>query len=54
MLRGPKAAEKKQMMKTWHRMKEKMQMMMSMPMNMPGMDDSQSKLKCAEPCSKGN
>ena len=52
MLRGPKAAEKKQMMKNMAQMKEKMQMMMSMPMDMPGMDDSQSKLKCAEPWLK--
>src|SRR5664280_1995969 len=39
MLRGPKPAAKKQMM-------------MAMPMDMPGMDDSQSKLKCAEPWLK--
>ena len=36
------------MMKDMAQMKEKMQKMMSMPMNMKGMDDSQSKLKCAE------
>jgi DNA polymerase III gamma/tau subunit len=48
MMKGPKAAEKKQMMKDMAQMKEKMQMMMSMPMDMTGMDDSQSKLKCAE------
>lgn len=52
MLRGPKAAEKKQMMKNMAQMKDKMQKMMSMPMDMPGMDDSQSKLKCAEPWLK--
>ena len=43
MMKGPKAAEKKQMMKDMAQMKEKMQKMMSMPMDMPGMDDSQSK-----------
>jgi hypothetical protein len=48
MMKGPKAAEKKQMMKDMAQMKEKMQKMMSMPMDMAGMDDSQSKLKCAE------
>jgi len=48
MMKGPKAAEKKQMMKAMAQMKEKMQKMMSMPMDMTGMDDSQSKLKCAE------
>src|ERR1035437_5430501 len=48
MMKGPKAAEKKQMMKDMTQMKEKMQKMMSMPMDMTGMDDSQSKLKCAE------
>jgi len=48
MMKGPKAAEKKQMMKDMARMKEKMQKMMPMPMDMTGMDDSQSKLKCAE------
>jgi len=48
MMKGPKAAEKKQMMKDMAQMKEKMQKMMSMPMDMTGMDDSQSKLKCAE------
>jgi hypothetical protein len=47
MMKGPKAAEKKQMMKDMAQMKEKMQKMM-MPMDMPGMNDSQSKLKCAE------
>ncbi|MDI6742883.1 MAG: hypothetical protein QMD11_09090 [Smithella sp.] len=52
IMKGPKAAEKKQMMKNMAQMKEKMQMMMSMPMAMPGMDDSQSKLKCAEPWLK--
>ena len=36
------------MMKDMARMKEKMQKMMPMPMDMTGMDDSQSKLKCAE------
>src|SRR5664280_13778 len=45
-------AEKKDMMMDMAQMKEKMQMMMSMPMDMPGMDDSQSKLKCAEPWLK--
>ncbi len=48
MMKGPKAAEKKQMMKDMAQMKEKMQKMMSMPMDMKGMDDSQSKIKCAE------
>ena len=48
MMKGPKAAEKKQMMKYMAQMKEKMQKMMSMHMDMTGMDDSQSKLKCAE------
>jgi hypothetical protein len=43
MIKGPKAAEKKQMMKDMAQMKEKMRKMMSMPMDMPGMDDSQSK-----------
>ena len=52
MMKGPKAAEKKQMMKAMAQMKEKMQKMMSMPMDMTGMDDSQSKLKCAEPWLK--
>ena len=47
-MKGPKAAEKKQMMKDMAQMKEKMQKMMSMHMDMKGMDDSQSKLKCAE------
>jgi hypothetical protein len=48
MMKGPKAAEKKQMMKDMAQMKEKTQKMMSMHMDMTGMDDSQSKLKCAE------
>ena len=48
MMKGPKAAEKKQMMKDMAQMKEKMQKMMSMHMDMAGMDDSQSKLICAE------
>ena len=48
MMKGPKSAEKKQMMKDMAQMKEKMQKMMSMHMDMTGMDDSQSKLKCAE------
>jgi hypothetical protein len=48
MMKGPKAAEKKQMMKDMAQMKEKMHKMMSMHMNMTEMDDSQSKLKCAE------
>jgi len=48
MIKGPKAAEKKQMMKDMAQMKEKMQKMMSMHMGMMGMDDPQSKLKCAE------
>ena len=48
MIKGPNSAEKKQMMKDMAQMKEKMQKMMSMPMDMKGMDDSQSKLKCAE------
>lgn len=38
MLKGPKAAEKKQMLKDMAQMKEKMQKMMSMDMKMPGMD----------------
>src|ERR1035437_5472363 len=51
-------ADKKDMMqmmmdmKNMAQMKEKMQKMMSMPMDMTGMDDSQSKLKCAEPWLK--
>ena len=48
MMMGPKAAEKKQMMKDMAQMKGKMQKMMSMRMGMMVMDDSQSKLKCAE------
>ena len=48
MMKGPKAAEKKQMMKDMAQMKEKMSKMMSMPMDLKGVDDSQSKLKCAE------
>jgi hypothetical protein len=48
IIKGAKAAEKKQMIMDMAQMKEKMQIMMSMPMDMPGMDDSQSKLKCAE------
>ena len=48
MMKGPKASEKKQMMKEMAQVKEKMQKMMSMHMDMTGMDDSQSKLKCAE------
>ena len=42
MIKGPKAAEKKQMMKDMEQMKEKMQKMMAMPMDMKCMDDSQS------------
>jgi hypothetical protein len=38
MLKGSKVAEKKQMMKDMAQMKEKMRKMMSMDMNMPGMD----------------
>jgi len=52
IIKEPKAAEKKQMMKNIAQMKEKMQKMMSKPMDMPGMDDSPSKLKCAEPWLK--
>jgi hypothetical protein len=48
MMKSPKAAERKQMMKDMAQMKEKMQKMMSMPMGMKGINDSQSKLKCAE------
>lgn len=48
MMKCPKAAEKKQMMKDMAQMKEKMQKMMSMCMGVMGMDDPQSKLKCAE------
>jgi hypothetical protein len=48
MMKGPKAAEKKQMMKDMAQMKEKMHKMMSMDMNMPRIDDPQTKLKCAE------
>ena len=48
MMKGPKAAEKKRMMEDMAQMKEKMQKMMSMPMDMTGMDGSQSKLTCAE------
>ena len=47
MMKGPKAAEKEQMMKDMAQMKEKMQKIMSMPVDMTGMDDSQSKLTCA-------
>ncbi len=47
MMKGPKAAEKKQMMKDMAQMKEKMRKMMSMPMDMAGMDASQAKLTCA-------
>ena len=43
MMKGPKVAEKKQMMKDMAQMKEKMKKMMSMPMDMAGMDDSKSK-----------
>ncbi len=44
MIKGPKAAEKKQMMMDITQMKEKMQKMMSMPMpmDMTGMDGPQS------------
>jgi len=42
MIKGPKAAEKKQMMKDMEQMKEKMKMMMSMPMDMTCMDDPQA------------
>jgi Ni/Co efflux regulator RcnB len=42
IIKGPKAAEKKQMMKDMEQMKEKMKMMMSMPMDMTCMDDPQS------------
>ena len=38
IVNGPKAAEKKQMMKELAQMKEKMQKMMSMPMDMKCMD----------------
>jgi len=48
MMQGPKVAEKKQMMKDMAQMKEKMQQMMAMHMDMTEMDDSQSKLTCAE------
>ncbi len=48
MMKGPKAAEKKQMMKDMAQMKEKMQKIMSMSMDMPGTDESQSNLMCAE------
>ena len=48
MMQGPQAGEKKQMMKDMAQMKEKMQQMMSMQMDMTGMDDAQSKLDCAE------
>jgi hypothetical protein len=43
MMKGPNAAEKKQMMMDMGQMKEKMHKMMSMPMDMTEMDDSQSK-----------
>ena len=43
MIKGPKAAEKKQMMKDMAQMKEKMQKMMSMPMDMAGMDETKPK-----------
>jgi hypothetical protein len=42
IIKGPKAAEKKQMMKDMEQMKEKMKIMMSMPMDMTCMDDPQS------------
>ena len=48
MMMGVKPSEKKQTMKDMAQMKEKMQKMMSMRMGMMVMDDSQSKLKCAE------
>lgn len=48
MMKGTKAAEKKRMMKDMAQMKEKMQKMMKGTMDTTGMDDSQSKLKCAE------
>ena len=41
MMKGPKAAEKKQMMNDMAQMKGKMRKMMSMPMDMAGMDDPQ-------------
>lgn len=40
ILKGPKAAEKKQMMKDIEQMKEKMHKMMSKPMDMMGMDNA--------------
>jgi hypothetical protein len=43
MLQGPKAAEKKQIIKDMAQMKEKMQKMMSMPMDMKCMDASKPK-----------
>ena len=45
VVKGPNAAEKKQMMKDIAQMKEKMQKMLSMPMSMDmtGMEDPQSK-----------
>src|SRR4030043_1280939 len=48
MMKGPNAAERKQMIKGMAQMKGKMQKMMSMHVDMTGMDDSQSKLNCAE------
>src|SRR5664280_539514 len=53
----PKGEMKQQGMKMGEEMMKQMMekhqpMMMSMPMDMPGMDDSQSKLKCAEPWLK--
>lgn len=48
MMMGAKASEKKQMMKEMSQMKKKMQKMVSMRMGMTGMDNSQSKIKCAE------
>ena len=52
MMKGPDAAEKEQMMQNMAQMKEKMQKMMTMSMDMPGMNDSLSKIKCAEPWLK--
>lgn len=48
MIMGVKPSEKKQIMKNIAQMKEKMQKMMSMHMDMMEMDNLQARLKCAE------
>ena len=48
MMRGMSPAEKKERIMDMDKMMERMEKMMSMRMGMMGMEDSQSKLKCAE------